>query len=167
MKEIFDRRSIRKYIDEAVSDEDLQKLLKAAMRAPSAGNEQPWEFVVLKERGNMLGIQKFHPYAGMLKQSAAVIVVCGSEERQKFPDAYWVQDCSAATQNILLEAQHLGLGAVWLGIYPLSDRVEGMKKLLDLPEHVTPLSAVSIGHPAESPEPIDSYDESRIHSEKW
>lgn len=168
MDTIFKRRSVRKYLDKPVEDAQITQLLKAAMRAPSAGNEQPWEFVVLSERDTMVKIMEFHPYAKMLQATPCVIVVCANLQRSKFPEYdYWVQDCSAAAQNLLLEAWDLGLGATWLGVYPIPERVQGMQALLKLPGHVVPLCAVTVGHPAEVPPPADTFDEERIHREQW
>lgn len=168
MNEIFNRRSVRKYLpDDAVSDSDIIELLRAAMRAPSAGNEQPWEFVVLRDRETISSVIEFHPYAAFLKQTPCLIVICGDINSQKYEYDFWTQDCSAATQNLLLEATHLGLGAVWLGIHPVPERVEGMSKLLQLPENVIPFSAVSVGHPVTKPKPLDTFKEDKIHFETW
>ena len=166
MKEIFERRSIRKYTGKPVSDELIEKLLRAAMAAPSAGNQQPWEFVVIKDRNTMDAVTEIHPYSLMLKEAGFAIVVCADLEKEKH-QGYWPQDCAAATENILIEAQYLGLGAVWLGVYPRQDRVEGVKKLLNLPGRIIPLSIISIGWPAEKKEPIDRFDRTRVHIEKW
>lgn len=167
MKEIFERRSVRSFLEMKVKTTDINTLLKAAMRAPSAGNEQPWEFVVLTESDKISKITEFNPYAPFLKNTPCVIVVCGNMEYKKFPEDYWIQDCSAATQNILLEAVHLGLGGVWLGIYPLEDRINGMKQLLNLPENVVPLCAVALGYPKQQTKAINTFDEDRIHIDKW
>jgi nitroreductase len=166
MKEIFERRSIRKYTVKDVSDESIEELLKAAMAAPSAGNQQPWDFIVVRDRMVLNEIPKFHQYAQMLKEAPVAIVVCGVLEREKHK-GYWTQDCAAAIENILIEAQFLGLGAVWLGVYPREDRVAGLKKLLDIPESVIPIAVISIGHPAESKEASQRYDEKKIHLNKW
>ena len=166
MKEIFERRSIRKYTSEPISGEDMEKLLRAAMRAPSAGNQQPWEFIVVRSRETMRSIQQFHPYSKPLDTANCAIVVCGDTRRQRF-QGYWVQDCSAAIQNLLLEAQHLGLGAVWMGVYPMEERVEDCRKLFGLPEPVIPLGIIAVGHPAEHPAPVDTYIPERVHQERW
>ena len=166
MKAIVNRRSIRKYTSQPVSDNQVQELLKAAMSAPSAGNEQPWEFVVMRDRSNLNAIPKFHPYSLMLYEASVAILVCGDLSREKY-SGYWVQDCSAATENILLSAVELGLGAVWLGIHPIEERVKAMSKLLKIPETVVPFSLVSIGYPAEQKEPSDRFDTSRIHFDTW
>lgn len=163
---IFTRRSIRKYTDLTVPDEMVSRLLKAALSAPSAGNEQAWQFVVIRDRSILDAIPKFHPYSAMLKYASVAILVCGDLTREKFK-GYWVQDCSAATQNLLLAATTMGLGAVWTGVYPMEDRVAGMRQLLNLPEHVIPLSLVPVGFPAEQPGRADRFDQARIHRDRW
>ena len=166
MNEIFTRRSIRKYTNQDVSEEMVESLLRAGMAAPSAGNEQPWQFIVIKNRHVLAEIPKFHPYSQMLREATCAIVVCGDLSIEKYP-GYWVQDCSAATQNMLLRAQTLGLGAVWLGVYPMEERVAPLKALLGLPESIIPLCILSIGYPAENKPPIDRFDPERIHRERW
>ena len=117
------------------------------MAAPSAGNQQPWEFILIRDKNILADITKVHPYSQMLKEAQLAIVVCADLDKEKNP-GYWVQDCSAATENIIIEAQHLGIGSVWLGVYPRDDRVKGIKELLNLPVRVIPLSIVSLGYPA-------------------
>lgn len=163
---IFTRRSIRKYTDQPVTDDLVNELLRAAMAAPSAGNEQAWQFVVIRDRKILDAIPKFHPYSAMLKYASVAILVCGDLSREKFK-GYWVQDCSAATQNLLLAAAAKGLGAVWTGVYPMEDRVAGIRKLLGLPEHVVPLSLIPVGFPAEQPGKADRFDASRVHKDRW
>ena len=166
MKEIFERRSIRKYSKLSISDSDIDNLLRAAMSAPSAGNQQPWEFILIKDKNIMSDITKIHPYSQMLKEAQLAIVVCADLDKEKH-SGYWVQDCSAATENILIEAQHLGLGSVWLGVYPREDRVTGLKEILNLPERVIPLSIISLGYPAEKKGPSNRFDKLRIHINEW
>ena len=166
MKSILNRRSIRKYTSRAVEESKIEQLLKAAMAAPSAGNEQPWEFVVVRDRTTLNAIPKIHPYSLMLYEASVAILVCGDLSREKY-SGYWVQDCAAATENMLLAAVELGLGAVWLGVYPAEERVSEIRKLLNIPETVVPFSLVSIGYPAEQHEPTDRFDPSRIHYDKW
>lgn len=144
----------------------MKELLKAAMSSPSAGNEQPWEFVVITDRNILCAIPKFHPYAQMLHEAPAAILVCGDLKREKYK-GYWVQDCSAATENILIEVVEQGLGAVWIGIYPIEERITGMRKLLAIPETIIPFSLIAIGYPAENKEPSDRFDASRIHYNTW
>lgn len=163
---VFARRSIRAYTAEPVTDEQVDRLLRAAMAAPSAGNQQPWRFVVVSDRATLAEIPSVHPYSGMLEHAPLAIVVCGVEEGQRWPQ-YWVQDCSAAVENILIEAVLLGLGAVWLGVYPLDERVLGLRRLLGIPDEVIPFAVVPIGHPAESKRPAERYVAERVHHERW
>lgn len=166
MKNILNRRSIRKYKNKKVCDEKIEKLLRAAMAAPSAGNEQPWEFIVVRDKNKLKGIINHHKYANMLNEANVAIVVCGDINRERY-EGFWVQDCSAATQNILLAAESQGLGAVWLGVYPKEDREKGIRKVLSIPDNINILSVVSIGYPNEEKKPSDRYDEERIHYNKW
>ena len=166
LKLLLTRRSIRKYTDEPVSEEDVENVLRAAMAAPSAGNEQPWHFAVIRDRQTMSRITDVHPYAAMLDHAPVCIAVLAQLSREKYK-GMWVQDCSAATQNILLAAHALGLGAVWLGVHPVTSREEGIKRILGLPAGVECLSLVALGHPAGQPGPADRYDPSRVHREKW
>jgi len=136
------------------------------MAAPSAGNEQPWEFVVIRDRKLLSAIPKFHPYSLMLYEASVAILICGDPSKEKYA-GFWVQDCSAATENMLLEAIELGLGAVWLGVYPNQERIAGMRKLLNIPESLVPFSLVSLGYPAEQKEPTDRFDAGRIHYDTW
>ena len=166
MTAIFTRRSIRKYTDQPVPEETIEQILKAAMYAPSSSNRQPWQFVVIRDRKMLDEIPKFHKYSQMILEAQVGIVVCGDMDLAK-PDEVWVQDCSAATQNLLLAAHALGLGAVWLGVYPREERVNGLRKLLNLPDHVKPLSLISIGYPWEEKGDPERYDESRVHYDGW
>jgi len=136
------------------------------MAAPSAGNERPWHFVVVRDRRLMQGIMEVHPYAQMLKQSSVAVLICGDPTLEKYP-GFWVQDCSAAVENMLIMAVELNLGAVWLGIYPIEERVRGLRQLLGLPENVIPFALVPIGHPDEEKRPLDRYDEERVHRDGW
>lgn len=163
---ILSRRSIRRYTARPVPEGVITELLEAAMSAPSAGNEQPWQFVVITDRRTLDEIPKFHPYAEMLKEAPAALVVCGDLRLEKYK-GHWVQDCSAATQNLLLAAHAKGLGAVWVGIYPTADRVGRTQRLLDLPSHVVPLCLVPLGYPAEQIPRIARYDPSRVHNNRW
>ncbi|HEY51078.1 MAG TPA: nitroreductase family protein [Dehalococcoidia bacterium] len=166
MEAILSRRSIRRYSGESVSEELIKELLQAAMSAPSASNEQPWQFVIIDDRRILDEIPRFHPYAHMLKEASWAIAVCGDLNLEMM-SGYWIQDCSAATQNILLAAHARGLGAVWLGVYPNGERVKTVQKLLGLPENVMPLCFISIGYPAEKKPPSNRYNESRVHHNHW
>lgn len=165
MQAILTRRSIRKYSSEPVSDEIVFELLKAAMSAPTAGN-QPWHYVVVRKRDLLDGVSTFHPHSDMLKQAAFGIAVCGDPTIETLKGR-WVLDCAAATENMLIAANALGLGAVWVGIYPVEERMEGLRKLLGIPGHVIPLSIVSVGNPAEKKEPSDRFKPERIHYDQW
>lgn len=166
LEAIMTRRSVRKFTSENISDEMIDKLLKAGMQAPSANNGQPWHFVVIRKRSALDKIPEVHPYAKMAAEAQLAILVCAELKDAKSPD-YWMVDCSAATQNILLAAHALGLGAVWCGVYPREQRMSGMISMAGLPESVKPLSLIIIGHPAEHPQPVDRYQPERVHQEKW
>jgi nitroreductase len=166
LEAIFSRRSIRAYTSQPVPDELIDKLLRAGMQAPSAGNQQAWQFVVLTHRPALNALAEVLPYGKMLTSAPLGIVVCGDLPREKSKD-YWVQDCSAATQNILLAAHALGLGAVWLGVYPRAPRVLDVRTTLGIPEGVIPLCAIAIGYPAEQKERTDRYDPGRVHHNSW
>jgi nitroreductase len=161
---ILARRSVRKYTTRDIVTEDLNKLLEAGMAAPSANNRQPWHFVLIRDKGKLAQLAEAHPYGKMLAEAAAAIAVCG--DTNVAPD-YWIQDCSAATENILIAVAALGLGAVWLGCHPRPERVAAIKNILEIPDHIGVLSLISIGHPAEKKEPRTQYDESRVHRESW
>jgi nitroreductase len=160
------RRSIRQYTEESVSAELIEELLRAAMCAPSAGNGQPWQFVVVDDRGLLDQVPSVSPFAAMCKQAPLAILVCGDTTEEKYP-GFWVQDCSAAIMCMLLAAHEKGLGAVWTGAHPMPDRVTGLKKLFGLPENVIPLGLVVIGHPAKTASQKDRYQEERVHHNKW
>lgn len=163
---VHHRRSIRKYTDAPVSDETVETLLKAAMSAPSAGNAQPWQFVVITDREILNRVPDVHPYAAMAKQAPVGILICGDLRLEKYP-GNWVADCSAATQNLLLAAHASGLGAVWTGVYPQQDRIEGFRKLLGLPDQVIPLAFVPVGYPDQRLMPEDRFRKDRIHRNGW
>jgi nitroreductase len=166
MDPILSRRSIRRYTDEPVSDEDLRYLLEAAMAAPSAGNQQPWFFVVTRDRDTIDRIPDLHPHARMMLQAQAAILIVGQTEGLSHPH-HMPHDCSAATENILLAAESRGLGGVWLGVYPNEDRIAGMRELFEVTEPYVPFSLVAIGHPAERKPPSERFDEARVHWERW
>lgn len=166
IKNIIERRSIRKYTNKNISDEDLNQILKAAMYAPSGVNAQPWEFVVVRDKKLLSSITEIQPYSQPLNQADAAIIVCGDLNKQVFKDL-WIQDCSAATQNILLAANDLGIGSVWLGIYPNEEIVSGLKNLINAPENIVPFSVVSLGYPDEERQTSERFDEAKIHFEKF
>lgn len=166
MKEIFKRRSIRKYKDKKIEEEKIEKLLKAAAAAPSAGNEQPWHFVVIRDRDTLNHLAEVHPYAKMLKDAPLAVAVCGDLNKQRH-EGFWVQDCAAATQNILLEAVSLDLGAVWIGAYPNEKREKVVSETLGVPENIKTVSLISIGYPAEEKGETDRLSDEIVHYDKW
>lgn len=167
MPEIIDillsRRSIRQFTPEPVDCETLILLLKAAMAAPTACNSQPWEFIIVTEQERLDLIRSKIPFARY--NAPAAIVVCGSPgiANNSAAREHWVQDCSAATENILIASAGMGLGAVWIGVYPYPSKIKPLAEALDIPEHVIPLSMVLVGHPAERKEPRTQYDEHKVH----
>lgn len=166
LEAIHSRRSIRKYEDQLVPEELVSKILGAAMAAPSAGNEQPWEFIVINQPQILKRIPSFSPYAQMVSHAPLAILVCGNLEREKFP-GNWVLDCAVASQNALLAAHALGLGAVWTGVYPEIDRMEGFSRLFELPGNVKPHALLVMGYPAQHLKPQERYREDRIHYNGW
>ncbi len=166
LEAIKTRRSIRKFKPGEVSKEIQRELLEAAMLAPSAGNEQPWQFLLIDDRRTLEEIPLICPTATMCRQAPLAILVCGDENLEKYPD-FWVQDCSAATENILLAAHALGLGAVWAGVYPMKERVDGFRRIFALSEEITPFALITLGYPDEAPAPARRYKEERVHYNGW
>jgi nitroreductase len=166
MDAIYCRRSIRKYTPQSVPEALVTELLKAAMAAPSAGNEQPWQFVVITDRALLDKIPAIHAHAQMCKEAALAVLVCLDRSLEKH-EGMAVQDLSAATENLLIASCAQGLGSVWLGIYPREERVRGLRDLLGLPENVVPFSLVALGYPAEEKPPAERYDASRVHHNGW
>ena len=166
---IMTRTSIRAFTDEPVTDETIETLLRAGMAAPSAVNRQPWAFVVVEGRENLDRLAEVHPNARMLGTAQAAIVVCGDMTKalEGTAQAFWVQDASAATENILLAAHALGLGAVWTGVYPNPERVAAVSETLGLPSYVIPLCVIPVGYPAEAPAPKDKWNTANIHHNVW
>lgn len=169
MNNILSRTSVRAYTAQPVEDEKVEAILRAAMAAPSAGNKQPWRFVVVKEKSTLEAISAQLHTMTMAKDAPLAIIVCG-DMNATFPGDgldYWIEDASAATENLLLAAHAEGLGAVWCGIYPMKERVAFLKELLQLPDNIVPLNVIPIGYPAESPAPKDKWKPEHIHHESW
>ena len=160
------RRSIRSFKNAPVSEAIKKIILECAMTAPSANNLQPWHFVLLEDKKIRRAIADFHPYADMLRKAPGAIVVCGDLEIEKEKN-YIILDCAAATENILLAAHALGLGAVWIGIYPREERMNSLARLIRLPGHILPVAVVALGYPVEEKEPVKRYNKNRIHMNKW
>ena len=166
LETLFTRRSIRQYTDAPVSDADLAVLLKAAMAAPSANNRQPWQFLVVRDQARREALARVHPYAQMAPKAPLCIVVCGEPAREKTP-GFWVQDCAAAVQNILLAARALHLGSVWCGVHPVEERVAAVRQVFQIPDDIIPLAVVVVGHPAAPFAEADRFDARNVHYEQW
>ena len=166
---LMTRTSIRAFTDQPVEAEQVELLLRAGMAAPTAVNKQPWAFVVVQDRAALDQLREVHPNARMLASAQLAIVVCGDMEKALEGTArdFWVQDASAATENILLAAHALGLGAVWCGVYPSPDRVAAVSEVLGLPGSIVPLNIVTMGYPAAEVQPKDKWDPARIHYQQW
>ncbi len=157
------RRSIRKYTDEPVSSADVRTLLEAAMAAPSADNLQPWEFIVVHDDRLRQRLSQTHPWSRMCADAPTVFVVCAHSRHSN----HWIEDASAATQNLLLAATALDLGAVWVGIYPNASYESQVRDVLDIPSSLRVLCLVPVGHPAESKSPHTKYDEDKVHHDGY
>ncbi len=164
---IMRRRSIRKYTDQAVEPEKIECLLKAAMAAPTAMNMQPWEFIVIQDEAILKDIRKALVFGKI--NAPLAIVVCGnlSVFKRQLTERFWVQDCSAATQNILLAAVDMDLGSVWCGVHPINSFERQLSQILGLPGHVHPLNVIFIGYPAEVKEARTQYQTDRIHYDRY
>ncbi len=163
---IFTRRSVRKYTEGHITQEQLMTIIKAGCFAPSAHNRQPWHFVVIKDKEKLQAIAGFHPYGKMLPGADICIVVCGDKQRQS-ETGFLIEDCSAAIQNMLLAIHGLGLGGVWCGLYPVTHLTKGMKKMLSLPDSIIPVGLISLGRKGEERTVQDRFDESKVHYENW
>lgn len=166
MNEIYLRRSIRKYKDELPNNQILKNVVKAGMNAPSAHNQQPWQFMIVTDQTLLKKIREMHPYSVALDTAPACIIVLGDKKKFKVEDL-WVQDVSAATQNILLSAKSKGLDTCWHGIYPFEKLMTPMTEIFDMPDHVIPFCFISIGYSDEKRNVNDRYNEEDIHINKW
>ena len=164
LNNILERTSIRSYQDQSVEEEKIEKLLRAGMAAPTAKNKQPWHFVVVTDKSLLQKLSKVNPYAEMVARAPLAIVVCGDMTKALDGNAreFWVQDCSAASENILLAATGLGLGAVWTGTYPSEERCAAVSEVLGLPGFLIPLNTIAIGYPDGDVTPKDKWKESNI-----
>jgi nitroreductase len=160
---IFARRSIRQYTGEPIGESDIKSLLEAGMAAPSASNGQPWHFVAVTERQTLQALADRHPYGRMLAHAAVGIAVCGDPSVSD----WWVQDCAAATENILVAAAGLGLGGVWLGCHGNPEREQAIRDVLGIPQRIGVLSLLSIGYPAEHKEARTQFEPARVHKDRW
>lgn len=170
--ELFDalltRRSIRNYQpqQQPITDDMLRIMLEAAMSAPSAGTQQPWQFIVISDRDKLDSVPEFHPYCTMIREVALAVLVCGDPQGKRFPD-FWIQDCSAAAQNFLLAARGLGLGTVWTGVFPEESRIKGCRALFDLPEQIIPFAIIPVGWPQGKFVRMKRYNPDLVHQNSW
>jgi len=166
IKAILTRRSIRKYSENIIPEEYYELLFKAAMHAPSGRNRQPWHFIIVNDRDRLNKLAEVSPSWKPLETASSAIVVCGDLNIED-SESFIIQDCSAATQNILLAAHETGLGSVWLGVHPREDRMKPLAEILNIPDHIIPVSMVSLGKPGEDREQPDRYNIDRIHQDSW
>jgi nitroreductase len=166
MQAIFERRSVRKFLPKPVEREKIERIIRAGFEAPSANNRRPWEFLVVTERRDLDAIAGMSPYATMCAQATAVVAVCADLGKGAAPnpeDIWWVQDCSASVENILLQIVDEGLGGVWLGWYPDKGRVAAFSARFGLPGHIVPFAVVALGYPAEAPPKGGRFDPAKLH----
>ena len=163
LENIAERKSVRKYLNKSVEEDKIDAIVKAGMAAPSGMDRRPWEFVVVTDREALDSMAAKLPYAKMLTNAPLAIVVCGDTTRS----SYWYLDCSAATQNVLLAAEALGLGAVWTAAYPYEDRIDVVRQNTGLPENIVPLCVIPIGYPDGPQKAKDKFDPQRVHRNKY
>jgi len=169
LKNIFQRKSVRHFTGRKVSMDTLVLLAKAGMASPTAMNQQPWEFILIDRASLLDSLQEGLPYAKMLKKAGSGIIVCGNTHKMMIgmPREFWIQDCSAASENILLAAESIGIGAGWTSVYPGKDRIDHVRKVLKLPEYIIPLNAISVGFPTGEDQPKDKFKSDNIHKNGW
>ena len=161
------RRSVRHLAEPAPNDAQLEIILQAATQVPDHGNLTPWHFVVVEEREELIKLSKLHPHAAMLPEAAFAVILCADPSLQKYRFDFWIQDCSAAAENMLLEAEHLGIGAVWLGVYPNEERIKTMRPVFDIPDEIEIFCLLSFGYPEFKKTAKDRWDGSRVHNGRW
>lgn len=170
MSNILQRKSVRSFTNQLIEKSKLDTLVRAAMAAPTGKDMRPWKFVVVNDKQAMKSLATQLPYAKMLAEAQAAIVVCGDMsvvDKDGKPSTNWTFDCSAATENLLLQAEAMGLGAVWTGAYPYDERVAAVKVALKLPDNIIPLNVIPIGYPKGNPQPKDKYNADNIHYNLW
>lgn len=168
LKTIYERKSVRNFTGAPVSNDELVELVRAGMAAPSAVNCQPWEFIIVTDRATLDKLGDALPYAKMLYKAGASLIVCGVPElaHHKFPE-YAVIDSTLASENILLAAEALGLGAIWTAAYPYPERMAPVRSILHIPDTIIPLNVIPVGHPTGEDVPKQKFNEQKIHRECW
>lgn len=170
MQNILARKSVRAYTDSPVSRARIDTLLRAAMAAPTGRDMRPWKFIVIDEKQTLQRLEEQLPYAKMLPEAQVAILVCGDlsvTDKDGKPSTNWMFDCSAATENLLLMAEAMGLGAVWTAVYPYEERLKPVTEILELPAHIVPLNVIPVGYPKGDPQPKDKYDADNVHFNGW
>lgn len=169
LNNIHSRKSVRHFTDEKISSDQLITLAKAAMAAPTARNTQPWQIIAIDDRVILDSLSKALPYAKMLEQAPAAMIVCGDMTKAMEGEGrqFWIQDCSAATENLLLAAEGMGLGAVWTAVYPDSERIKGVCTTLGLPSYIIPLNVIPVGYPTGEDMPKIKWNEESFHYNSW
>ncbi len=169
IKTIMNRKSVRAYKEGPVSKEQLEVIVKAGMAAPTAVDKRPWEFIVVTDKAMLKKLSDVLPYAKMVEKAGAAIIVAGDLDRQQGgrESDFWMVDCSAATENILLAIESLGLGAVWTAVYPDKERIEAVRKLLKIPSTVVPLNVIPVGIPTGAEKPKDKWNPKQLHWNGW
>ena len=160
------RRSVRKYTEQHIDEEKLDAILRAGMASPTAGNYQSWRFVVVDDKKLLTEISSLSPYASMAASAALAIVICADLKAEKYP-GFWVQDCAAAMQNMLLAAHAQGLGAVWCGIHPDAEREKAFAEAFNLPPHFSAFGLMVLGHPADVPSAADRFDMGKVYHNRY
>jgi Nitroreductase len=166
MEALYTRRSVRKYKNQSIPLEIIEEAVKAAMYAPSARNQQPWEFIIVDKREYLDAVPEFSPHAAMSKGAPAGILMCFNKEHET-AEGFFPQDLGASAQNLLLALHANGLGAVWTGVYPREDRVTGFVKMFNLPKNVIPYAFIITGYPEKETETVNRYKAERVHYNKW
>lgn len=169
LKTIFNRKSVRSFKNEIVSKDQLGMLVTAAMAAPTAVDKRPWEFMIITDKKILQELSEALPYAKMAAQAGAAVIVLGDTEKQFGGTTanFWIMDCSAASENLLLAAESMGLGAVWTAIYPDEGRISKVREVLKIPDRYLPLNLIPVGIPTGKDQPKDKYNADQIHWEKW
>lgn len=167
MNSIFRRRSIRTFTEQSIDDKQIENILRAGMQAPSAHNFQPWEFMVIRKPETKDAIANISPHAKLAAKADTLIVVLANMNQVVKENLWWQQDMGACTQNMLIQVAEEGLGGVWLGFYPVQERVEGIQVLFELSEHLVPYSVIAVGHSERQNEYVDRYDREKVHFETY
>lgn len=170
MQNILSRKSVRAYTDQPVSRAQIDTLLRAAMAAPTGRDMRPWKFIVVDDKEMLKTLAGRLPYAKMLPEAQAAVLICGDlsvTDDKGNPSTNWMFDCSAATENLLLAAESMGLGAVWTAVYPYDERLRHVMEVMQLPDYIVPLNVIPIGYPKGNPQPKDKYDTDNIHYNGW